>query len=379
MREWINTLSFDNWISIGLLLLIGFSVLAGLQRGARGSARQLASILMGGVVTVVSLFLAWQASKQLSPWFQQWLTERNITVPNEKLDAFSQLFYTAVTAIRDFSLMRSAVLFLLSYSVIRGVLGWLGNLLLFANRSYAAAEHRTSALNSAAGGLIGLLTGAARALLVIAVLFVYTSLDPQSSLSRYIGQSALYQKAAKEIIQPVTGDWLSNQLPVLTRKAEAEYNGILQRKYDVIDASIPNNISEAAREVTAKEQTDEDKARALYKWVGTRIQYDWSKVDLYENKGIWKEQTPEETFASRQGVCIDFSRLYSVMAKSVGLDVRVVTGLGYDGRGGYGSHAWNEVYVGETKGWIPLDSTWVASGGDWFNPPNFNETHIRKA
>jgi hypothetical protein len=66
------------------------------------------------------------------------------------------------------------------------------------------------------------------------------------------------------------------------------------------------------------------------------------------------------------------------MARTVGLNVKVVTGLGYDGQGGYGPHAWNEVYLSQQKQWIPLDSTWRSSGGDWFNPPKFNETHIRE-
>ncbi|MNP84791.1 hypothetical protein D3C76_1842530 [compost metagenome] len=54
----------------------------------------------------------------------------------------------------------------------------------------------------------------------------------------------------------------------------------------------------------------------------------------------------------------------------------MVTGQGYNGQGGYGPHAWNEVYLSENKKWIPLDSTWAQSG-NWFNPPNFAATHIR--
>ncbi|KHF35851.1 Transglutaminase-like superfamily protein [Paenibacillus sp. P1XP2] len=65
-----------------------------------------------------------------------------------------------------------------------------------------------------------------------------------------------------------------------------------------------------------------------------------------------------------------------MMARSQGLQVRVVTGQGYNGQGGYGPHAWNEVYLSEQKKWVPLDPTWAQSG-NWFNPPNFAATHIR--
>ncbi|MNI42667.1 Transglutaminase-like superfamily protein [compost metagenome] len=116
----------------------------------------------------------------------------------------------------------------------------------------------------------------------------------------------------------------------------------------------------------------------LYDWVGTRISYDYAKAENYERNRIWKEQTPQETFDTRLGVCIDYARLYAVMARSQGLQVRVVTGRGYDGQGGYGPHAWNEVYLPESGTWIPLDSTWAKSG-DWFNPPDFASTHVRES
>ncbi|GJM78626.1 hypothetical protein HMSSN139_11220 [Paenibacillus sp. HMSSN-139] len=143
----------------------------------------------------------------------------------------------------------------------------------------------------------------------------------------------------------------------------------------MIDANIPESIELAAAEVAKGADTDEEKARRLYDWVGTRVSYDYDKVKDYEEKGIWHEQTPQMTFDTKRGVCIDYSRLYAVMARSLGLQVKVVTGLGYDGQGGYGPHAWNEVYLSEKNAWIPLDSTWAKSG-DWFNPPAFNETHV---
>ncbi len=231
--------------------------------------------------------------------------------------------------------------------------------------------------SSLIGSIIGAVTGLGRSLLMIAAFFIVTTLFPQTPISGYIQDSLLYQKGAKEVIQPVTGDFFSSRLPVFTRAVEEEFTNILQRKYELVDAAVPNDIAEAARHVTANAKTDEEKAKLLYRWVGTRIKYDWDKVRLYEERRIWKEQTPADTFSTRRGVCIDFSRLYAVMARSVGLDVKVVTGLGYDGRGGYGPHAWNEVFLSEKKEWVPLDSTWVASGGNWFNPPNFHETHIK--
>jgi hypothetical protein len=307
-------------------------------------------------------------------------------IPSHELGFIEKLYYTAVTGIRDFSLLRYGLLFVIGYSAAKQVLyriiDPIFNLWITASVHQGGASNgrgKPTLISSFLGGMIGIVTGIGRSLLVIAALFIFASLYPQTPAANYIQASGLYQKGANEVIKPVTGDFIASQLPVFTRAVEQEFANILQRKYEVLDANIPADISQAAKEVTAKGSSDEEKAKLLYSWVGSRVKYDWDKVNLYEQKRIWKEQTPEETFATRSGVCIDYSRLYAVMARSIGLDVKVVTGLGYDGKGGYGPHAWNEVYIPDKQKWIPLDSTWVASGGNWFNPPNFNDTHIRDA
>jgi uncharacterized membrane protein required for colicin V production len=377
-----HSLAAINFISVLLVLTIAVSVIQGMARGASGSAKHLLHILTEGAVSIGSLYLAWQGVQLLSPLLQSWLTAQNIQIPAERMGFFRQMYYTFVTGIRDFPLLRFGVLFLVGYVLLKQLLyliidplvdGWL------SSRTMRGFREPPSVLSAAAGGAIGSLMGVARALMIVAVLFIFATLFPHSPMTGYIQHSQLYQKGAKEVIEPVTGDFFANKLPVFTRAVEQEFNNILQRKYEVIDANIPNNIADAAKEITAGAKTDEEKARLLYNWVGKRIQYDWDKVKLYEEQNIWKEQTPEDTFRTRKGVCIDFARLYSVMARSVGLDVKVVTGLGYDGQGGYGPHAWNEVYLSEQKKWVPLDSTWVASGGNWFNPPNFDRTHIKEA
>jgi len=381
-----QTLSAWNWITLLLAGTLVVSVIQGLLRGASLSARHLTMMIAEGAATVLGLLSAWKLADWLSPKVQAWLVARQLQIPKETLGLPEQIYYTVVTGVRDFTLLRYGILFAVGYVVVKQVVyrlmdplidSWLSG----AARQKAALEHKggPSVLSSLAGGAIGALTGAARALMIIAALFIVTSLFPQTQAAQYIQASGLYQKGATGVIRPVTGDFLASQLPVFTRAVEAEFSQILQRKYEVVDANIPSDISAAAKQVTAKGKTDEEKAKLLYSWVGTRVTYDWDKVNLYEQQRIWKEQTPEETFATKRGVCIDYSRLYAVMARSVGLQVKVVTGLGYDGRGGYGPHAWNEVYLSDKAAWVPLDSTWVSSGGNWFNPPNFNETHIREA
>ncbi|MCL6457970.1 MAG: transglutaminase-like domain-containing protein [Gorillibacterium sp.] len=380
MLQFLTTI---NLVSVVIIAIVILSALRGFRRGASSSARQLLRFALDAVVTVVCLLLSWKLSEHFSPLLSKWFTNQNIEVPQHELNVFSQVYYTFITAIRDFSLMRTALVFFVAYLVIRGV----ASLLVFAifprgidlpSKEINRGEGIRAQFSSLIGAFLGAVTGSGRALLALAALFVYISLMPQANFSDYVRQSRIYQQGADKIIGPLAGNWLSDRLPVFTRVVQDEMAKILQRKYEVLDAHIPQNIVDTAATVTAKATTDEDKAKALYSWVGSRVSYDWDKYDLYVEQGIWKEQTPEDTFASREGVCIDYSRLYAVMAKSVGLEVRVVTGLGYDGAGGYGPHAWNEVLL-DSRGWISLDSTWASSGGNWFNPPNFAETHIKQS
>ncbi|QHW30753.1 transglutaminase domain-containing protein [Paenibacillus rhizovicinus] len=389
MHTWVQTLLKPEPVALMVVLILLVSLFSGMRRGASGSAKHLFFFIWQAATVVVSLLLAGRGAVYASPFVRDWLIDRGITVPKEDLSALKQFWFTAVTSLRDFDLLRFGVLFLLLYSVLRLLLhalepfvfGLVDGVLARgrAGRGRMAESPLISGTASrTTGAMIGALLGGGRAFIVMACLFVYVSILPHAYGTDIIRASALYTKTASELLNPVAGDVLK-QGPVFTEAVEAEFRHVLERKYDVIDAAIPPNIEEAAAAVTKNSSTDEQKARALYSWVGTRIAYDWDKADNYTEHGIWKEQTPTETFTTRKGVCIDVARLYAVMARSAGLEVRVVTGEGATGDGGYGPHAWNEVKLTDAGGeWIPLDATW-ASSGDWFNPDGFSKSHIRDA
>jgi transglutaminase-like putative cysteine protease len=381
MEDMVDLLSETNAITAVLVLVVVASALQGSIRGTSQSARHFMHFVAEGVITAAALLAAWGLAGWLSGRVQAWLIAQNIRIPDAPMNQAVQLFYTLVTGIRDFPVLRYGIVFLIAYLIVKQIiyslfaLGW--------RLQYAGAEARADwkenrLISGIGGATIGSVIGTARALVLIAALFIYSSWFPNAPMASYIQESAVYKQGAARVIEPVTGEWVQ-KLPVFTRAVEEEFAQILQRRYEVVDANVPDDIAAAANEITASAQNDEEKAKALYRWVGTRVRYDWEKVRMYEEERIWKEQTPEDTFESRLGVCIDYSRLYAVMARSVGLQVKVVTGLGYDGKGGYGPHAWNEVYLPEEDRWAPLDSTWVSSGGNWFDPPDFDKTHLRDA
>ena len=95
---------------------------------------------------------------------------------------------------------------------------------------------------------------------------------------------------AKAVIEPLSGSLVREKSPVFTQSVQEELNGIIQRKYEVIDHKIPEGIEQTATHVVKDSSTDEEKARKLYDWVGDRITYDHDKVTLYEERGYGKSR-----------------------------------------------------------------------------------------
>jgi hypothetical protein len=376
LNSWIDSLSEANVISIVLLLVVLFSVLQGWARGFKRAAGGLFGMLGTGLLTIAALIVAVPAAVYLSPLAGEWAS--GVVLPDVQLSQWQQVYYTAVSVLANSPLVRFLLLLLLSYSLIRLLLGLLFLLLPFRLPRFSSkATGKITGASRLIGAVFGFAAGLARGLVLVFALYIGVGLSPDSSFSRYVEASPIYSQSAAAVFEPLAGEQVRGKLPVLTKAVAAEMNDILRRKYEVIDHEISADIAGAAGDIAGQASGDEEKARLLYDWIGSRIAYDYTKAENYEQKRIWHEQTPQDTFDTRLGVCIDYARLYAVMARSQGLQVRVVTGRGYDGQGGYGPHAWNEVYISSRAAWIPLDSTW-ASSGNWFDSKDFDTTHIKE-
>lgn len=360
-----------------MLLIVAISLLHGIRRGASGSAKHLLSFLLNALLTVAAIVASALLTAALSPRLQTWLAKHSDAGPSTDSRTFEQLWHTVVASLRDLPLLRFSVLFLLVYFACRMLAGLIAGALATVAVLPLSILPAKGSVGRMIGGLIGALLGSGRVLLFTAILFAYCAIFPRAPITEYIEQSGLYREVAAQVIKPAAGQFLDDRLPVFAHAFNEELGELWQRRYDVIDANLPQDIVAAAVSATEGKTSDEQQARALYDWVGSSVAYDNDKANAYIDHGEWREQDPEATFATRKGVCIDYARLYAAMARSVGLEVRVVTGLGYDGRGGYGPHAWNEVYLEEQKRWVSLDATW-AQAGDWFDVPGFADTHIEQ-
>ncbi len=117
-------------------------------------------------------------------------------------------------------------------------------------------------------------------------------------------------------------------------------------------------------------KTEQDKARAVYRWITDRIAYDAEAFF----KGKPRDSSPAGVLRQRKAVCEGYSNLYADLAARAGLKVRRVDGF-MKSPTISGAHAWNVVEIDGS--WRLLDSTCGAGhlAGDKFEK-SFSEYYF---
>lgn len=109
-----------------------------------------------------------------------------------------------------------------------------------------------------------------------------------------------------------------------------------------------------ARELTKNLKTDKEKVEAIYNFVINNVSYDYDKA-----KNVTNDYIPaiDQTLNDKIGICYDYAALLAAMLRSEGIPTKLVMGQAtvipdY--------HAWNEVYLKDTKEWVTIDTTYDA-------------------
>ena len=120
---------------------------------------------------------------------------------------------------------------------------------------------------------------------------------------------------------------------------------------DMIQSDNPE-LAKLAREITEGSKDYWEATLRLSNWVADNID------------GSVLFGTAYETYKRRKGACGSQSMLLAALCRSVGIPARVVWGCLYTPEfgGSFGSHGWNEIYMGEDAGWVPLDVTLNETG-----------------
>ena len=125
--------------------------------------------------------------------------------------------------------------------------------------------------------------------------------------------------------------------------------------YKQDDVSLTNGQStlwdmstvELADEICDDSDTDEEKVKAIYKWMIYNFEYDYDCEPLIQYFNVRK------TLSTRKGICYDFSHLFAALCRSQNIPCYVV-----DGDKRYNAqyhHTWNRVYFDGS--WWNMDVT----------------------
>lgn len=223
--------------------------------------------------------------------------------------------------------------------------------------------------------IISALFGFLKGIIFLSIIFIgiitynntigtYNKIDLFKENDLYSELSDILAKNTSELTDEIAENFFE------TNNVIIYYNGVtLEDGIKSID-----EIDEMAQELTRNINNDIDKARILYSWIGSNIEYDYERAEKALNNEEVENSGAISAFEKRSGICFDYSCLYVAMARAIDLKVRLLTGKAYDGLQ-YGPHAWNEVYISELKKWVPLDTTFYLAG-DYFNNDDFYEDHI---
>lgn len=131
-------------------------------------------------------------------------------------------------------------------------------------------------------------------------------------------------------------------------------------------AAAEASVEKLAAYLSQGTQSQEEKARAIFRWITDRVAYD---VEGFL-AGNYPDPAPENVLRTRTAVCEGYARLFNALAQEAGLESELVSGKskGYgfsndeDMRGKQADHAWNVVKL--EGQWRLIDSTWGAGAMD---------------
>ncbi len=125
--------------------------------------------------------------------------------------------------------------------------------------------------------------------------------------------------------------------------------------YRQVDVSLTNgqatlwdtNTLKLADEICVDCDTDEEKVKAIYKWMIYNFEYDYDCEPLTQYFNVRK------TLSTRKGICYDFSHLFAALCRSQNIPCYVVDGDKRDNAQYH--HTWNRVYFDGS--WWDMDVT----------------------
>ena len=153
---------------------------------------------------------------------------------------------------------------------------------------------------------------------------------------------------------------------------------VVVNEYAAIDKkaiSIPDSLTKTtdnlSKYINDNFKTEKDKARAIFVWLASNIQYDVENmfaINFYETK----ENKISKTLNTRKGICENYAALFTEIAGGCGIKSFVIEGYTkQNGFADYIPHAWSAANI--DGAWYMFDPTWGSgyiNGGKFYKKIN---------
>jgi hypothetical protein len=139
------------------------------------------------------------------------------------------------------------------------------------------------------------------------------------------------------------------------KPAVPEYAAVDKKALQLPD-SLSKNTNDISGYIKANFKSDNDKARAIFIWVATNIQYDMENmfaINFYESL----EDKISKPLKTRKGICENYAVLFNDICSKAGIKSYVIEGYTkQNGFTDYIPHAWCAAKIDTT--WLMFDPTW---------------------
>lgn len=217
--------------------------------------------------------------------------------------------------------------------------------------------------------IFGVIRGMVIIILICIPLALYNNLSSGEKRISILDNLTVYNKMEQFIdtgkVKKISNGLLEN----VSATKVSYYNGVTLDEGVKSNSSIDNKANEIAKRVN----TDREKAKAIYTWVGSNIKYDDNKAVKVMSAQTGYESGAISAFRDKSGICFDYACLYTAMTRAINLKSRIIIGEAFNGSE-FVSHAWNQVYLKDEGIWVNVDSTFYVAG-DYFDNSTFNSEH----
>ncbi len=377
-----DVLGSINYITLIIICIFAIPILAGIIMPLTcGRIRRSFLALLGSVSLLTSIILAVFLTRVL-------LSDSG----NRVLSVLYQIFPALEAAVVGNAAWVQAVFVTALTLIIYGVMALLSlpiRRYVFpsaASRLYASLCDANGFTRRVVGGLWQIPRSLWLVLVFSLLLNFYTGYFNSPTITGYANTSVPYQIVQGGVIQPLLNTSVVKNIEVIVNDAfeavegrNGEDGGFALVRYingmSLEDAVQSNaDIDNMARHIVGSEMDDKQKAYLIYLWICENITYDNSKAAAVVQDPADVESGAVVAYATRKGICFDFSCLYVAMCRAVDLKVRFIVGMGYSGSV-WGDHAWNQAYYPKEERWINVDTTFGSTGINYFDREHFFLDH----